>query len=124
MLLSLTKKIYSSYEEIKRGQWIRDANRGFEVSGKTIGIIGYGNTGSAFAKLLSSFDVTILAYDKYQFGFSSDLVKEANIEQLCRYADVISFHVPFTDETHHMANESFFNALNRTFFYQYMLGEK
>ena len=84
---------------------------------KPIGIIGYGNTGSAFAKLLGSFEVTVLAYDKFKFGFSKDHVKEANFEQVCRYADVISMHVPLTAETQHMANEKFFNSLERSPFF-------
>lgn len=116
MLLSLMNKIHTANRDVKKGLWEREFNRGIELDGKTIGIIGFGNNGSAFAKKLRGFDAQILAYDKYKTGFSTEQVKESSLEEIFEKADVISFHIPQNEETIYFANEQFFNSLQKPIF--------
>lgn len=116
MLLSLTKRIAWSWKEIGEGKWIRDANRGIELEGKTVGIIGFGHTGQAFARKLSGFDGRILAYDKYcpekTEGWA---VINAKLDQIFDEADIISFHVPFQKDTIRYFDEAFIAKMKRPF---------
>lgn len=116
MILSLFNNLMRADEEVRRGVWKREENRGIELDGKTVGIIGYGNTGSTLAKVLSGFGVTIIAYDKYVGGFGSDVVEEVTLEALQQRANVVSFHVPLNDETTHLVNTAFIDAMAKPFY--------
>ncbi len=114
-LLSLLNNITRSDREIRSGIWRREQNRGTELEGKTVGIIGFGNTGSAFASKLQSFNVEILAHDKYILGFGNNYIKESGPEEIKEKADIISFHLPLTDETFHYLNEDFIAEFRKNF---------
>ena len=116
LLLALFNKICKADCEVRCGKWLREDNRGLEVSGKTVAIIGFGNMGSSFARCLSGFGCRIIAYDKYKTGYAPDYVKEVSLPQVFEQADVVSFHVPLTDETHYYADQSFFNAFRKNIY--------
>lgn len=107
MLLSLRHWVLRANRQVKQFEWKRAENRGHEIHGKTVGIIGYGHTGSAFGERLRGFGCRVLAYDKYKTAFGTDWVEEASMEQLFAEAEIISLHVPLTTETHALVDEAF-----------------
>jgi D-3-phosphoglycerate dehydrogenase / 2-oxoglutarate reductase len=107
MLLALFNKLLVADRQVRQGIWLREENRGLELGGKTVGIIGCGNTGSAFAKKLSGFNVKVLAYDKYKSGFSNTFVEETDMERIYAESDILSLHVPLTDETSYLVNQAY-----------------
>ncbi|MBT3418094.1 MAG: hydroxyacid dehydrogenase [Flavobacteriales bacterium] len=112
MILSLFNNLNRSDKEIRNGKWKREKNRGHELSGKTIGIIGFGNNGAAFSKVLSGFDVEILSYDKYL----EDYKYKSTMEEIYNKADIISLHIPLTEETTYLVNENFINNFEKNFY--------
>ena len=115
MLLSLMANITKADTEVRSLKWDREGNRGDELEGKTIGIIGCGNTGSRFAKVLGGFGVQILAYDKYKSGFGTSQVKETNMNEIFQNADIISLHIPLTHETKYLVDKNFINTFSKPF---------
>ena len=116
LLLSLFNNIPQANFEVHKGLWQREENRGLEIAGKTIAIIGFGNMGSSFAKCLQGFDCNILAYDKYKTNYAPNYVKESTLQECFANADVVSFHVPLTDETRYYADEKFFKNFRKPIF--------
>ena len=117
MLLGLMNNLRKSDIEIRNGIWDREGNRGYELKGKTVGIIGYGFMGKSFAKKLKGFDVNVIAYDKYRSGFSDELVREVSMEEIVKHADVLSLHIPLTRETRKMVNDEYFFHFKKPIFF-------
>lgn len=107
MLLSLMNNFNRADAEIRAGAWKREANRGYELKGKTIGVIGYGNMGKSFARKLSGFDVNVIAYDKYRTGFSDQYAREVSMEEIVKHSDVLSLHIPLTPETNGLVDDEY-----------------
>jgi D-3-phosphoglycerate dehydrogenase len=113
LLLSLMRNIPKSDREVKHSAWDREGNRGSEVMGKTIGIIGYGNMGKAFAKRIAGFGCKILAYDKYKTGFTDDFCCETDMANVFQNADILSLHVPLTEETRMMVDHTYLHRFKK-----------
>ncbi|MFA9215057.1 MAG: NAD(P)-dependent oxidoreductase [Candidatus Methylacidiphilales bacterium] len=116
MLLSLMRNLAKADLEVRNKIWDREGNRGYELNGKTVGIIGFGNTGKAFAKKLSGFDVKILVYDKYLENYSNQNAQEAKLEQIFEEADILSLHIPLTTETKNWINANFFTQFKKNIY--------
>ena len=112
MILNLTNKINTANNQLKKFNWFREENRGIELSGKTFGIIGYGNTGSAFSNLLKNFNVNILAFDKYKKSYQF----KSTLEQIYNESDFISLHIPLTNETHNYIDKDFISKMKKPFY--------
>jgi D-3-phosphoglycerate dehydrogenase len=116
MLLSLFNKLNTADKEVKSGQWNRESNRGTELDGKTVGIIGYGNMGKSFAKKLSGFDAEVLCCDILPNVGDSN-AKQVDLQELQQKADVLSLHIPWTPETDKMVNTTFINQFSKPFWF-------
>lgn len=107
MLLSLSNNLNLADAQVRQGVWDREGNRGWELKGKTVAIIGYGNNGMMLARKLSGFELKVIAYDKYKTGFSDAFAQEVSMEQVVREADILSLHVPLSRETRQLFNDEY-----------------
>ena len=117
MLLSLMNNMRRADREIRNGIWRREENRGYELMGRTVALIGYGHNGQAMAKKLSGFGVKVIAYDKYKTGFSDEYATEVSMEEVVRQADVLSFHIPLTRETRGLVDEEYLYHFRKPIFF-------
>ena len=112
LILNLFNKINQANNELKSGKWLREENRGIELSGKKIGIIGFGNTGSSFVNLLKNFDLELLVYDKYKQNYEY----KSSLKEIFEKAEILSLHVPLNDETKKYIDKSFINKMKKPFY--------
>ena len=113
MILSLANHLVKGQEEIRKGIWDREGNRGFELGGKVLGIIGMGNTGQALAKKIRGFDMKILGYDLYESGFGNEYIQESTLKEIFEQVDILSLHIPLTHLTNKMVNYEFLSRFQK-----------
>lgn len=117
LLLALMNNFRRADIEVRNGIWDREGSRGFELKGKTVGIIGYGFMGKSFAKKLAGFEVNVIAYDKYKTGFTDAYAKEVSMEEIVKQSDVLSLHIPLTSETRQMVDDEYFLHFRKPIFF-------
>ncbi len=116
MLLSLANNIVRGDKEVRSGVWDREGNRGFEIKGKTVGIVGYGYMGSAFAEKLSGLSCKVIAYDNLKTGFSNDIVSEVTLEKLYEQTDIVSFHIPLNEVNLNLVDEAYLSKFKKSIY--------
>jgi len=116
MLLSLMNNLNRADAEVRNGIWDREGNRGYELKGRTVGIIGYGFMGQSFASKLAGFGVSVIAYDKYKTGFSDRFASEVSMEEIVKRSDVLSLHIPLTSETNGLVDDEYLFHFRRPIF--------
>ncbi|MEE1946918.1 2-hydroxyacid dehydrogenase [Pedobacter sp. KR3-3] len=117
LLLALMNNFRKADQEVRNGIWDREGNRGYELKGKTVGLIGYGFMGQKMARKLAGFEVNVIAYDKYKTGFTDNYAKEVSMEEMVRQSDVLSLHIPLTAETRQMVNDEYFFHFKKPIFF-------
>ena len=114
MLLMLLNRLNIADQEVRQGEWIREKNRGVELKGKTVGILGYGNMGKAFAERLQGFDVRTIAYDKFKTAYGNEYAKEVDLPTLQAESDILSIHIPYTPQNRYFIDGSFLSEFKKT----------
>lgn len=113
LLLCLFNNLTRTDREIKSGQWNREPNRGIEIKGKTVGIIGYGNMGKSFAKRLYGFGAKVMAYDKFKTNYTNQFAVEVSLKELCKRSDIVSVHIPYSADNHYFINKKLFKKFRK-----------
>jgi D-3-phosphoglycerate dehydrogenase len=117
LLLALMNNFRKADTEIRNGIWDREGNRGYELKSKTVGLIGYGFMGKKMARKLAGFEVNVIAYDKYKTGFSDAYAREVSMEEIVKHSDVLSLHIPLTNETRQMVNDEYLFHFKKPIFF-------
>jgi D-3-phosphoglycerate dehydrogenase / 2-oxoglutarate reductase len=116
LILNLLNNLCRANMQVKNGIWKRESNQGVEIYGKTIGILGYGNTGSAFAKKLSGFDVKVLAFDKYKIDYQDNFCIESSMDEIYQNCDILSLHLPLTKETYNLVDYQYIKRFKKNIY--------
>ncbi len=116
LLLALMNNLARADRQVRSGQWTREGNRAVEIKGKTLGIIGYGNMGSALAQRLQGFGAQLIAYDKFKSNYSDGRVEEVNLQTIFEESDIISLHIPYSTDNHYFVNDVFLNSFRKNIF--------